>query len=169
MKPSFCVVLCAGLIGSSIGAAIGGAAQEDLPKETSAAQRLRQERDAQEIEQANHEFGKAFASGNPAAVAARYTKEARLLPPNSQVVEGTQAIEQFWKGVMASGIKSVELKIVEVDPFGDTLVEQGTATLYGQDQKVLDTGKYLVVWKRVDGEWKMHRDCWNSSEPAAKP
>jgi hypothetical protein len=70
---------------------------------------------------------------------------------------------------MAGGIKSVALKSVEVESFGDTIVEQGTATFYGEDQNLLDTGKYLVVWKRVEGEWKLHRDCWNSNEPAAMP
>jgi ketosteroid isomerase-like protein len=94
-----------------------------------------------------------------------YTEKARLLPPNCQVVEGQKAIEEFWKGVMDSGIKKIELKTVEVESFGDTIVELGTATLYG---KAVEKAKYFVMWKRVNGTWKLHRDCWNSSEPAPK-
>jgi hypothetical protein len=28
-----------------------------------------------------------------------------------------------------------------------------------------DTGKYIVVWKRQDGVWKLHADIWNSDAP----
>jgi ketosteroid isomerase-like protein len=28
----------------------------------------------------------------------------------------------------------------------------------GDGDKVLDSGKYIVVWKRQDGQWKLHRD-----------
>ncbi len=120
------------------------------------------------IEQANAAFAAAYAKGDPKAVAEMYTEKARLLPPNAKVVEGRKAIEEFWKGVMDAGIKAIELKTIEVESFGDTIVEQGTATLFGKDKLVVDRGNYLVMWKRVDGKWKLHRDCWNSSEPAPK-
>jgi ketosteroid isomerase-like protein len=32
--------------------------------------------------------------------------------------------------------------------------------------KVLDEGKYIVIWKHEDGQWKLHRDILNSSRPA---
>jgi hypothetical protein len=35
-----------------------------------------------------------------------------------------------------------------------------------QDGSILDTGKYIVIWKRENGAWKWHRDIWNSSRPA---
>jgi hypothetical protein len=28
---------------------------------------------------------------------------------------------------------------------------------------MIDEGKYVVVWKRVGGQWKLHRDIWTSS------
>jgi ketosteroid isomerase-like protein len=37
-----------------------------------------------------------------------------------------------------------------------------------KDGKVADRGKYVVIWKRVGGEWKLHRDIWTTSLPAAK-
>jgi uncharacterized protein (TIGR02246 family) len=120
------------------------------------------------IEQANAAFAAAYAKGDAKAVAEMYTEKARLLPPNSPVVEGRKAIEAFWKGAMTAGIKTFELKTVEVESSGDMLVEQGTATLFSTDGAVVDRAKYIVLWKRVDGQWKLHRDCWNSNEPAAR-
>lgn len=119
------------------------------------------------IEQANAQFSAAYAKGDPKAVAKMYTETGRLLPPNAPVLEGWKAIEEFWRGAMESGVKTIDLKTVEVESFGNTIIEQGTATLFGKDDVVLDKGKYVVVWKHVDGEWKLHRDCWNSSEPAS--
>ena len=67
---------------------------------------------------------------------------------------------------MDMGIKSVKLEIVEVEGHGDTAIEVGKYTLQGLGRKPLDTGKYIVIWKQVDGQWKLHRDIFNSSMPA---
>jgi uncharacterized protein (TIGR02246 family) len=126
----------------------GGAAMWDLRRE---------------IEHANAAFSAAFVAGDAAAVAGMYTEAARLLPPNGPIVDGRDAIERFWEGAMASGIKGVDLKTSEVEAFGDTAIESGAATLYAEHGVVADHGKYLVVWKQVEGRWKLHRDCWNSN------
>jgi uncharacterized protein (TIGR02246 family) len=120
------------------------------------------------IEQANADFRRAYAKADAKVVAAMYTETAKLMPPHARTVSGRPAIEKFWKSVMSAGIKDVELKTLEIESFGDTIAEEGTATLYGDGSLILDRGKYLVVWKRDDGKWKLHRDCWNSNEPQPK-
>jgi len=40
-------------------------------------------------------------------------------------------------------------------------------TLVGEGGRVLGKGKYIVVWKRVAGQWKLHRDIFNSNAPVA--
>jgi ketosteroid isomerase-like protein len=30
----------------------------------------------------------------------------------------------------------------------------------------VDQGKYIVIWKQDGGQWKLHRDIFNSSLPA---
>ena len=30
---------------------------------------------------------------------------------------------------------------------------------------MLDEGKYIVIWKREAGQWKLHRDILNRSMP----
>jgi ketosteroid isomerase-like protein len=54
---------------------------------------------------------------------------------------------------------------VEVDGRGDIAYEVGTYTFTKQDGTVLDHGKFIVVWKLVEGEWQVHRDIYNSSVP----
>ena len=120
------------------------------------------------IEAANAEFAAATSRGDAAAVAAMYTERGQLFPPNERIVEGRAAIERHWKAAFEAGIKSIELTTTEVEGLGDSAVEVGSYALFGKDKMVVDRGKYLVLWKRVDGVWKLHRDCWNTNQPKSE-
>ena len=112
-------------------------------------------------------FVETFGRQDAAAVAELYTKSAKLLPPNSDILEGRPAIKAFWQAVITMGIRSAKLEIVEVEALGATAIEVGRFVLQLQDGTVADFGKYLVEWKRVRGQWKLHRDIFNSSRPPA--
>jgi ketosteroid isomerase-like protein len=64
---------------------------------------------------------------------------------------------------MDMGIKTATLEIQELEQHGDTVIDVGLYTLKSADDAVLDQGKYIVVWKNEDGNWKIHRDIFNSS------
>jgi uncharacterized protein (TIGR02246 family) len=119
------------------------------------------------IEAVNAKFGAAWGSKDAAALAALYTANATLLPPNSARVTGSAAILEFWKGALASAPDRGKLTTAEVEAHGDTAHEVGTYELSMADGKVADKGKYVVIWKREGGQWKLHRDIWNSDMPAA--
>jgi ketosteroid isomerase-like protein len=109
----------------------------------------------------------AFGDGDAAGVAALYTTEGQLAPPNSEVVTGTEGIGGFWQAVMDMGLKIGKLETTELEEYGDTAVEQGRYELADAEGNVADHGKYLVIWKRDGGDWKLHRDIWNTSMPPA--
>ena len=67
---------------------------------------------------------------------------------------------------MDMGVATATLETVELDDHGDTAIEEGRFTLAGADGEVIDRGKYIVVWKNDGGTWKLHKDIWNSSQPA---
>ncbi|WP_220273395.1 YybH family protein [Pontibacter diazotrophicus] len=116
-----------------------------------------------EIERANQKFMEAFRQGNAAGLAALYTENGMVLPPNHDSVEGREQIKDFWQAVMNMGIKSVKLQIGEVEQHGDTAIEMSRATLYIEGDQEVDQSKYIVIWKRENGEWKLHRDIFNSN------
>jgi len=116
---------------------------------------------------ANATFMAAFSRGDAAACAACYTEQGQVLPPNSDVITGQQAIQTFWQGAMHMGLTAVKLDTVEVEDHGNTANEVGQYTLQGAGGQVLDTGKYVVIWQQEAGQWKIHRDIWNSSRPAS--
>lgn len=117
-----------------------------------------------QIEAANRGFEAAFAKGDAAGVAACYTADGQILPPGASPMTGTAAIAAFWGQGMQAGLAGAKLISVEVEQHGDTAIEIGRAEIYGADQTVLDRANYVVIWKRVDGKWKLHRDIWNSSQ-----
>ena len=114
----------------------------------------------------NRKFSDAYSRGDVAGVAAFYTADGQLLPTNSEIIQGHEAIAGFWQFVMGLGVKTVALAPSELDVQGETAVEIGQYTLGGADGATIDQGKYLVVWKNDGGSWKLHRDIWNTSLPA---
>lgn len=119
------------------------------------------------IEAAAVTFEEAFNSGDAAAVAALYTEDPALLPPDMARIDGREAIQSFWQGAMDSGLKDLKLETVEVEENGDLAHEVGNLTLTapGPDGAPTDvSGKYIVVWKKgPDGTWRLHRDIWNTN------
>ena len=63
---------------------------------------------------------------------------------------------------MKSGIRGVKLTTDEVNSSGDLAYEVGRYELAGADGKVIDAGNYCIVWRRLAGAWKLHRDIWIS-------
>jgi uncharacterized protein (TIGR02246 family) len=116
---------------------------------------------------ANETFMAAFSRGDAAACAACYTEQGQVLPPNSDVITGREAIQTFWQGAMHMGITAAQLDTVEVEGHDNTAYEVGKYTLQGAGGQVFDTGKYVVIWYQEAGQWKIHRDIWNSSRPAS--
>ena len=119
-----------------------------------------------EIAATNQVFMGAFSTGDAANVASHYTRDGQLLPPQSELVTGREAIQAFWQGALDMGIKEVKLETVEVEGHGATAVEVGKYTLFAEGGQLADSGKYMVVWKNEDGNWRLHRDIWNTSQAA---
>lgn len=125
---------------------------------------------ASEIEKANARFEQAFNGGDAAAVAQMYTERATVLPPEADMVAGRDAIQKFWQGAIQAGIRNLSLKSVRVDEFGGNAAQEiGQFSLEAPDPKGgvgKVEGKYVVVWRKTDGDWKLDTDIWNTNAPA---
>ena len=120
------------------------------------------------IEAANAQFSAAAAKGDGAALASLYSAEAQVMPPGSAPIRGTEAIQKFWQGAFDSGVAAVGLKTLEVFGHGPTATEVGEYELRDKSGKPLDHGKYIVVWQRADGQWKLLRDMFSTNVPPPK-
>jgi uncharacterized protein (TIGR02246 family) len=115
---------------------------------------------------------KAYNDGNAKAVAALYAEDAVLLPPGAPGAAGRAAIQEFITKDIA-GSKAADA-VFAVNPKSDVGVsgnmgwESGTykVTVKGA---VIETGKFLSVYRKKNGKWLYIRDTWNADAPPAPP
>ena len=120
------------------------------------------------IQAANAQVSVAVVKGDAAGLAALYSPDGDLMPAGSDPIRGTEAIQKFWQGGLDSGIAAIGLKTIEVFGHGPTATEVGEYELRDKAGKVLDHGKYIVVWQHVDGKWKLLRDMFSTNVPSPK-
>jgi len=78
---------------------------------------------------------------------------------------GRGDIQTAMAGILNSGITKVDLRLQNDYGTGDLIAGEGELTLYAGEQAV-GVEKYIVLWKKEDGKWKLFRDIFNSNLPA---
>jgi uncharacterized protein (TIGR02246 family) len=118
-----------------------------------------------EIDAANARFMELFNKGDFAGIASLYTEDATALPPGAAMVKGRDAIGAMWKSIAAQ-VADPKLTALEVKPLGPSAAREiGTFSLKTKGAKPQDvSGKYVVVWEKVGGEWKLAVDIWNDGK-----
>ena len=85
-------------------------------------------------------------------------------------VQGHEDVGKAWAGLL--GLPGISLTFeptrVEVSESADLAADVGVYALAfdGEGGRVEDEGKYVVVWRKVDGAWKVAADIFNSNLPA---
>lgn len=105
-------------------------------------------------------------SKDAAGIAELYAEDGAVMPPNAPIGKGRAAIQQAWASMMKT--PGFDLTFVPeqitVSSSGDMALDRGTYSLKvapgGTTQT--DTGKYVVVWRKVGSEWKAAADIFNS-------
>lgn len=111
------------------------------------------------IQSQSQAFTAALAEGDAGKAAQFFTTDSRLSVPGIEgVLAGRAAIEKFWAAALGGGLEGLTLAATEIDGRGDLRVETGTYVGFGANRVELGRGQYLLVWKREDGAWKIHRD-----------
>jgi uncharacterized protein (TIGR02246 family) len=118
-----------------------------------------------EIEAVNAKWVDFFNRGDFAGVASLYTEDATAFPPGSSMVKGSAAIGTMWKN-MAEKVGDPQVTTLDVKPLGPSAArELGTFSLKTKGPTPQEvTGKYVVVWEKVGGDWKLAADIWNEGK-----
>jgi uncharacterized protein (TIGR02246 family) len=112
------------------------------------------------------DFAKAFANHDVDACAQLYTTDAILLPPDAPALNGRASIAGLFRSLFDGGVRSNELRTLDVIEDGRLVVETGEFTFHMESGQ--SDGKYLAVWQRQpDGALKCHREAFNSSAPTS--
>jgi uncharacterized protein (TIGR02246 family) len=118
-----------------------------------------------EIEEANKAFMALVAAGDSVGLANSYTTDAKFMSAGAPAVVGRDNIQTAMSDIVKSGITAVDLRLQNVYGTKDLLAEEGELTLFAGDKAVAEE-KYIVLWKKEEGRWKLFRDIFNSNLPA---
>ncbi len=109
-------------------------------------------------------FSKYVMASDYDMIGKSYTKDAKIFPSKSKIIEGTESIVKYWELP-----EDVQIKYHKIEPSEITIVDD-TAYDYGyyegktkksNDKEISWKGKYVIVWKKIGDDWKMYLDIWN--------
>lgn len=123
---------------------------------------------AEEIERQVRSMREAMEQGNVAEVAEHFTEDAAIFLPNMPPTRGRPAIEKGHQALLEAGL-SIESETIEIAAFGDVAYEISSYRTVNASGEAVDHGRYMVIWKQVDGRWKLHRDFVSSNTGQALP
>jgi uncharacterized protein (TIGR02246 family) len=110
-------------------------------------------------------------SKDAAAIAGLYTEDGAVMPANAPIGKGRAAIQQTWAGMLATPAFDLTFspEQIIVSSSGDMALDRGTyrLTVAPGGTAQTDTGKYVVVWRKIGGNWKAAADIFNSDNPAS--
>lgn len=121
-----------------------------------------------QIAENNKAYGEAVANRDSNKLAGFYAADANVYAPDMPAMRGREGVKAFAGAFTNLGVKALTLETTDVYGDSSMVVEEGTySTDYGNG-KAAEKGKYLVVWKPENGQWKMYRDIFNADAPPAK-
>ena len=121
------------------------------------------------IKQVDAAWADALNRGDLDAAVDLYTPDALMMPPGVGMLRGKEEIRAFFDGFATYSPRDVSVTTQEIEVCGDTAYEVGSYSMSLQppgQERFTDRGKYVVIWKLgADGEWRLHRDIFNSNTP----
>jgi ketosteroid isomerase-like protein len=112
-----------------------------------------------------------YAKADGQGMANLYAEDALLMPPGAPAVTGRAGIKTFL-GEDAAKTKSAGFSLkpesTGADVSGDMGWVSGKYRVVDSAGMAADSGSYLSVHKRINGQWLYIRDTWNSDRPPAK-
>ena len=127
--------------------------------------------DSAAIHELAREFSAAYMRGDAAAMTALYTADAVIFPERAEAISGADAIRRYWTLAPGRRITRHVVTPTRIVVDGRHAYDHGVYEIAGENNGRAwgpSHGKYVVVWRREPGGWRMQLDIWNS-RPAASP
>jgi len=126
--------------------------------------RAQLERFKKEIAKSNEIYFNAFTKGDSSTFSSCFTSDCWIMQPNAPTLCGEKAAIDFFRIAYESiGIRNG--RFITIDVFGngaEFVTEEGFWESFDVNNKLLDSGKFLVLWKKTPAGWKRFRDSFNS-------
>lgn len=120
------------------------------------------------LDERQSEFFGALAAGDADAVAALFTQDAVVHVADMPAIEGRDAIRRFYGNLFGFLVATRSTpEAVRVSADGEMAYSVGRTVneFRGRDGPVEYAGKYLLVWRREAGEWRIAAYSVSSDAP----
>jgi ketosteroid isomerase-like protein len=110
----------------------------------------------------------AYNAGEVDKIVALYTDDTVVMPPNVPAIVGRDALKAYLvKDMAAARAAGLIAKdgTSSVGVSGDLAWHAGSSSVVDASGKTVETGSYVEVWRRTNGQWLMVRDIWNDDAP----
>ncbi len=121
--------------------------------------------DHKDYAETSEKWEAAYNAKNAAGIAALYTEDGVMMPPNAEAMTGRKAIEAYLAKDIAGAPGHLDIETVDHDHSGHLGYARGTWAMHDADGNVVDKGKWVEVRKKVQGTWMILVDTWNSDMP----
>jgi ketosteroid isomerase-like protein len=127
------------------------------------------------IDEKNAQAEAWYKAGLVDSVATFFADNIIQMPPNQPPIVGIEKFKESWNQSMQFGQWEFSLKAQEVKQSGDVAVELGKYTLEFTPNEnspipaINDKGNYVVLWEKIDGNWKVVWDAPVSELPLPTP
>jgi len=116
----------------------------------------------------------ALQSGDAEKIVGFYATEAVSMRSNQPVYIGLNAIRNGIESMLADttlifNTYTGKVDAIEISVSGDMAYSYGHDEIMvkTKDGLVKDEGKWVDIWKKIDGQWKVTVSCGNSNKPLA--
>ena len=121
------------------------------------------------IAQQNARFTQAHLTGKIAVIDSMFAPDAKSFPPGAGAVTGLAAMHDFTVAYVKAGLTEFREETTDFYGNAEIVVDAGSYVVTYGPEHVTERGKYLNVWKKVNGAWKIQSNIWNSDAPVATP
>ena len=98
-----------------------------------------------------------------------FTEDSVLQPPDAPRFDGLEGVRALLEEMFQLPMEDFESGAdrIVVSSESDMAYELGWYRMpfEGPEGRIHEEGKYTIVWRKVDGEWKYLVGCWNNNEP----
>lgn len=108
------------------------------------------------IESLNNQYSKYLLEGDSVSIAAMYDSKGTIAGKKGSEILST--VGRWIRNGIKNDSRHITFKTVTLNTDGDLLIETGKAEARSEKGEFKYKFRYLVVWKKEDGTWKLYRD-----------
>ena len=121
------------------------------------------------IEETINQYEQALNASSTEDVMKLYGENPVFMPQNSTALEGREAVEKGYDYVFNNIRLKVKFTLHEVEEFGDLAyvrtTSAGETTILANGSTVKEANNELFIFRKENGNWKIHRYLFATSNP----